>query len=264
MLEFTDLTVSSDGPLGRITLSRPQRLNAITRRTLEELLAAVTWFDDRPDVRAVILDGAGRAFCSGFDVTTLADGGETDTWERRYELADLGRRAMDALENIEAVTIASLHGHVVGGGFVLAAACDLRIAATGTRFRIPEVDLAIPLSWGGMPRLVGAFGPAIAKELVMTASTLEADDAFRLGFLNRVTEESDRASAAVELATAVATRPKVPVAITKRHVNAITRQAGGGAFAFADAAALVSSLTDPEAAAMRARYAEEVTGSDGS
>src|SRR5258707_437093 len=86
----------------------------------------------------------------------------------RREVGQLGLRMADAVETLRAVTVAQIHGYAVGGGVVLAAACDLRVAADDAVFSIPEIELGIPLAWGGIPRLVREIGPALTKELVMT------------------------------------------------------------------------------------------------
>src|SRR4029078_9907453 len=99
---------------------------------------------------------------------------------------DQGWRMCRALEELRAVTVARIQGWCVGGGVVLAAVCDLRIAAEDARFSIPEVELGVPLAWGGIPRLVREIGPAMTKELVMTCRPFTAQEAKAMGFVNRV------------------------------------------------------------------------------
>src|SRR5579864_4584084 len=151
MSEFTTLELDLAAPIARLTLSRPERLNALSPEALAELAAAADQIGAKDDVKVVILRGAGRAFCAGYDLEAV-DG--TPSAER----VDLGRRMAEAVSGIPALTVAAIHGHCVGGGLVLAASCDLRIAADDTRFAIPEVDLGIPLAWGGVPRLVRELG----------------------------------------------------------------------------------------------------------
>lgn len=95
------------------------------------------------------------------------------------------------MERMRAVSIAAIHGWCVGGGMVLAAACDLRVASDHARFSIPEVDLGLPLAWGGVPRLVREIGPARAKELIMTCRAFDAAEAAAIGFVNRVVPAAD-------------------------------------------------------------------------
>ena len=139
---FTTLRLAVDAPISRLTLSRPERLNALSPHVLSELITAAEIVGANSGVKVVIVGGAGRAFCAGFDLDTVGDRPAADQ-------VDLGRRMADAVSGIPALTIAAIHGHCVGGALVLAAACDIRIAAESTRFAIPEVDLGIPLAWGG-------------------------------------------------------------------------------------------------------------------
>ena len=159
---YRSLQLAVDGPIARLTLSRPKRLNALSVALMEEIVAAARWLDTRRDVRDVILAGEGKAFSSGFDLDdfgAVGDPAQNEDWSERDRVAQLGKDMADALEATRPITIASLHGHVIGGGVVLAAACDLRVAAHGTTFAIPEVNLAIPLSWGGIPRSTSSFPP---------------------------------------------------------------------------------------------------------
>jgi enoyl-CoA hydratase/carnithine racemase len=164
----------------------------------------------------------------------------------------------EALERMAPVTIARLHGHVVGGGLVLAAACDLRVAADDVRFSIPEVDLGIPLAWGGIPRLVREIGPALTKELVMTCRPFDAAEAKAAGFLNRVVPAADLDAEVDELAEAVASRPRFAVLATKAHTNAVTEQMVGLARSWSDADGLAGGLRDSEGRTARTQYLEKL------
>jgi enoyl-CoA hydratase/carnithine racemase len=160
----------------------------------------------------------------------------------------------EAIEAMRAVTIAKIHGHCVGGGVVLASACDLRIAADDTRFSIPEVDLGIPLAWGGIPRLVREIGPARTKELVMTCRPFGAAEALAAGFLNRTVPASDLAGAVDELVGQLTGKSALALTATKRHTNAVTESMVGTVRAWNDADSLVTALRDPESRAAGAAY----------
>ena len=142
MPDFTTLRVEVEGRIGRLTLTQPDKLNPLGATPLIEIAEAAAWFDTT-DASIVIVTGEGRAFSSGFDLREFADTGP--------ESADLGRRMADAMERMTALSIAAIKGPCVGGGIVLAAVCDLRVAADDTVFSIPEVDLGIPLAWGASP-----------------------------------------------------------------------------------------------------------------
>ncbi|MGB3475666.1 MAG: enoyl-CoA hydratase/isomerase family protein, partial [Mycobacterium sp.] len=175
------------------------------------------------------------------------------------EAADAGRRMADAIEAMRAVTVARLHGHCVGGGVVLAAACDLRVAAEGTRFSIPEVDLGIPLAWGGIPRLVREIGPALTKELVMTCRPFDAAEAKAIGFLNRVVPEADLDAEVDELVDQLVSKSTLTLGGTKRQVNAVTEGMVGTARSWNDADALVTAVHDPESQASAMAYLQRVS-----
>jgi enoyl-CoA hydratase/carnithine racemase len=160
----------------------------------------------------------------------------------------------DALERMRALSIAAIQGWCVGGGLVLAAACDLRIAAADARFSIPEVDLGIPLAWGGIPRLVREIGPALTKELVLTCRPFDAAEAKAAGFLNRVVTADALDASALELARALAAKATHALFSTKRHVNAVTDQMLGTMRSWSDADGLVTALGDAECAEARRDY----------
>jgi enoyl-CoA hydratase/carnithine racemase len=249
--ELSTLHVTVDGPVARLTLNRPTRLNALSRTALAELAEAAHWLDGRRDVKTAVVHGEGRAFCAGFD---LDDFTNADPDAPTTDGAELGRRMADAITDMRALTVAAVQGWCVGGGLVLAAACDLRLAASDARFSIPEVDLGIPLAWGGIPRLVRELGPAITKELVLTCRTFDAAEAHALRFLNRVVAPDALLTSAVELATALATKSSLTLVQTKSHVNAVAEQMGSTAGSGVDALVLAAALADPESRAAGRAY----------
>lgn len=247
---FETLEVNAEGAIGTLYLNRPERLNALSITVLRELAEAARWFDTQQEVRAVIVGGRGRAFSAGADL----DGFPSVSDSGVREAADTGRVMAEALEGMRAVSIARVQGWCVGGGLVLAAACDLRVAADNARFSIPEIDLGIPLAWGGIPRLVREIGPALTKELVITCREFSPAEARAAGFLNRVVAEDELDAAVQQLAGEVAKRPAMPVAATKRHVNAVTDQMVGTTRAWSDADSLIGGLLDPECDQARQAY----------
>lgn len=253
---FKTLEINVEGAIGTISLNRPDRLNALSLDLAEDLIGAAHWFDTQAEVKVVVVRGNGRAFCAGADLQGFPKAGDAGL----RDAADTGRRMADAVENMRALTIARLHGWCVGGGLVLAAACDLRVAASTTRFSIPEIDLGIPLAWGGIPRLVREIGPALTKELVVTCREFDADEALAAGFLNRVTPGEELEDQVTQLAQCVASKPAIPVFATKRHTNAVTNQMIGVDRAWSDADSLVAALYDPECSAAREAYVKSRLG----
>ena len=254
---YETIDVEVDGPIGRVTLNRPEKLNPLSTTTLGELTDAFVALDEINGLKVVIVSGRGRAFSAGADVTFFGSSSANQGMSPR-DAADAGRLMVESLERLRAVTIAAIWGHCVGGGLVLAGGCDLRIAAADTRFSIPEVDLGIPLAWGGIPRLVREIGPALTKELVMTCRPFGADEAAQAGFLNRVVDADQVLTEADELAAELCTKSSLTLQATKRHVNAVTESMSNAGRNWNDADSLVAALYDPESRSSAERYLAEM------
>jgi enoyl-CoA hydratase/carnithine racemase len=260
-MDFSTIEVSVNEARGAITLNRPDKLNPLATITLTELVEAARFFDARQEVKVVVLSGRGRAFCAGADLAAFSAGdGSAPPAGAPREAADAGRLMAEAIESMRAVTVARLHGHCVGGGLVLAAACDLRVAADDICFSIPEVDLGIPLAWGGIPRLVREMGPAMTKELVMTCRPFSAVEARAAGFLNQVVPAAELDASVETLVGQLESKSSFTLFATKRHVNAVTEGMVNPARAWNDADSLVTALRDPESRAVAAAYLNRLAG----
>src|SRR3954469_1267170 len=181
MVEF-----QREGGVARIFLNRPQKVNALDSATLDALAAALQKVDE--GIRVVVLGGHGKAFCAGADVNELRS---LDPQTAR-EFIGRVHRACDAVRKLPMPVVARLHGAVVGAGLELAAACDLRVAATGTRFAMPEVRLGIPsvVEAALLPRLMGS---GRAAWLVLTGEPIDAERAREWGLVESVADDVDRA-----------------------------------------------------------------------
>jgi enoyl-CoA hydratase/carnithine racemase len=252
-VSFSTIAVSAGGPVGLIELDRAEKLNPLGTETLHELTRAAVWMDEQEEVKAVVVGGRGRAFCAGADVSAFARAAGEGPAAMRAA-ADAGRVMAEAVESMRALTIARVHGHCVGGGVVLAAACDLRVAAADTRFSIPEVDLGIPLAWGGIQRLVREIGPAMTKELVLTCRPFDAEEARAIGFVNRVVPGADLDAAVDELANELARKSALTLQATKLAVAAAAEELVATRSAWSDADALLSAVADPESRAAGQAY----------
>ena len=257
---FTTVAVEVDeiGTRGTLYLNRPEKLNPLGPTTLQEIADAARWFDDQHGVKVVVVAGHGRAFTAGADLGAFADGDGSAGIIDAREGTDLGRQMADAVEAMRAVTVAKIHGHCVGGGVVLAAACDLRVCASSTRFAVPEVALGIPLTWGGVPRLVREIGPSATKDLVLTCRPFDGDEALRLGLVNRSVPEYELNHVVDELVTVLLSRSAFTLEATKRRVNAISESMVNTAGAWADADSLVVARRDPESRAAAQAYLESL------
>ena len=249
---FENIAVEMKGSIGELRLIRPEKLNPLSTLTLQELTRAARLFDEEREIKIVIVRGEGRAFSSGADLASFS---QRQALSSR-DAAEIGREMADALESMRALSIASIQGWCVGGGLVLAAACDLRVASDTARFSIPEVDLGIPLAWGGIPRLVREIGPALTKELVLTCRPFDAAEAHAAGFLNRVVPEDQLDATVDALAESLSKKASLTIFATKRHVNAVTDQMVGTMRSWSDADGLATALSDEECAQARRDYLE--------
>jgi enoyl-CoA hydratase/carnithine racemase len=260
-MQFDTITVSVDGERGELLLDRPDKLNPLSSHTLGELEAAARWFDGFDDLKVVVVAGRGRAFSAGADVSAFgAASGDGPPARAPRDDGDSGWRMARAMDEMRAVTVARINGWCVGGGLVLAAVCDLRIAGRSARFAIPEVELGIPLAWGGIPRLVREIGPALTKELVMTCREFGPDEARAAGFLNRVVDDDDLDAEVESLVATLVRMPKLALLATKAHTNAVTESMVGTGRSWADVDGLLAGLRDPEGRASAQRYLERVRG----
>jgi len=204
-----------DGRVGVITLNRPERLNAYDITMRDGLYEALLAVRDDPRVRAVILRGNGRAFCTGGDV---AEFGSAPSAVRAREVRWL-RDVWGTLWQLPAITIAAVHGYAVGGGFEMALLCDQSIAASNARFSLPETGMGMIPGVGGTQTLPRLLGTGRALDVVLTGRWLEARTAARLGLVSRVVAPSRLAAAARSLARRVAGLDHAALKALKRAIN---------------------------------------------
>jgi enoyl-CoA hydratase/carnithine racemase len=231
---------------------------------MSEMLEAVGWLDSHPELRVVIFRGTGRAFSAGADLKSLP-GAETriesgKSWLARRKAGQIGTRLCEAIEQMQAVTIAQVHGAAVGGGVLLMVSCDLRIVAQGTVMFVPEVDLGSQYSWGAIPRMVREIGPVLTKELVMTCRRFTPEEAKEWRWINRVVPLEQIEEEVEQLARELAAKPSVPMMITKDHVNAITRVMAAGMTSYADGDLARAVFGEEEAEVALVDYAKSKVG----
>lgn len=224
------------GRVRRLVLDRPEKLNALNDELRSALQAAIDELADRPDVRIVVLAGAGRAFSAGADLADrpAADTRAADAAGRRHA-SGRWQRLLDAFERLPQVTVGRLHGHTIGGGALLAVACDLRIAADDLSFSIPELAVGIPLTWAGLPRLVREVGLPRTRELVMTGRRIGAGEAERIGLVHRVVAAGGLDAAEAQLVGELLSQPAAPLGMTVDALRAIGRATSAPEAAWADA-----------------------------
>jgi 2-(1,2-epoxy-1,2-dihydrophenyl)acetyl-CoA isomerase len=209
-----------------VTLSRPSKLNAMDRQTFAELRRAAARAAEDPEVGAVVVTGAGRAFSSGLDLAEFSNMAQVDDGE---EVVGELQRAISAFDLLPKPVIAAVNGLAVGGGLQLAIACDLRVAAASAVFASWEMRWAIVPDLGGTERLPRLIGLGRAKELVFTGRQLNAHEAERIGLVNRVVPDAELAQAVADLAAGLASGPTLALGMAKQLLNeALDRRVSDG------------------------------------
>ena len=212
------LETIEDG-IATLTFNRPERLNALSTPIMEGLLDGLPRLAGDPGVKVVVLTGAGRAFCAGGDVKSMAEGSvQRSTAEATTRL----RSRMEVsriLHELPKLTIAMINGPAAGAGLALALACDLRIAGTSARLVTAFVRVGFSGDFGGSYFLTRLVGTAKARELYFTGRPVEAGEALSLGLVNRVIPDEELATVTMELARSLAQGPSIALSLMKRNLN---------------------------------------------
>ena len=210
-----------DGAVGVLTLNRPQALNAMTVAMLERMTTILDEIEADPETRVLVVTGSGdKAFCVGADLKSR--GKEFEPGLIHDPLGLLVRSVFGRLENLHVPVIIAIRGYALGGGLELALAGDLRVAAEGARLGFPEAKVGSLPGAGGTQRATRLIGPGFTKELMFTADHVSAEDALRMGLVNRVVPDEDLMKEAMVLAQRIAGRAPLSHDRVKVLVNRAT------------------------------------------
>ncbi len=206
-----------------VLLDRPEKRNALTTEMLESIAAAVRQADNHPEVRAIVVHAEGPVFSAGIDIMSLAESMGSPAMQSPARglrrLADRLQRRSDSIEATEVPVIGALQGQVIGLGLELALSFDLRVATEDCKLSIPEARVGLVADVGGTTRLARTVGPSRAKDMLLTARDVMADEALSWGLVNRVVPAGNELHAAMALAREIAANAPLAVGLAKLIVD---------------------------------------------
>lgn len=215
-MELKNVILEKTGNVATVIINRPKALNALNSETLKDIDTVLDNLENDKEVYAVILTGAGdKAFVAGADISEMKDLNE----EQGREFGTLGNNVFRRLENLNKPVIAAISGFALGGGCELAMACDIRIASEKAKFGQPEAGLGITPGFGGTQRLPRIVGESKAKELIYTGDIIRADEALRIGLVNKVVAPEALLEEANIMANKIAANAPIAVKLCKDAIN---------------------------------------------
>lgn len=215
-MAFNNVLLEKDGEIGILIVNRPKALNALNGETLTEIGLALDEIAKDEEIKVVILTGAGdKAFVAGADIVAMQN--MTPMEAREFSL--LGQRVMSKMETFSRPVICAINGFCLGGGNELAMCTDIRIATPKSRFGQPEVNLGVLPGFAGTQRLPRLVGKGRAKELTFTADAITAEEAYRIGLVNKVVEEDKLMEEAKKMAAKIASKGRIAVMLSKEAIN---------------------------------------------
>lgn len=258
---FESLLIEDTGALRVITIHRPQALNALSRKVVDELGLALEEADATAGVRVLCITGAGeKSFVAGADITEFSSLNPEEA--RGYSAK--GHAVLDHIGTLRMPVVAAVNGFALGGGLELALACDFLWASDNAKLGLVEANLGIIPGFGGVARLSRRVGKAMAAELIFAAAQIKADEALRIGLANRVLPQAELMAEVKKLAETMASKGPLALAAVKRLLregegadlrtaNAMEQSAFGLVFASADAKEGVSAFTEKRKASFQGR-----------
>ncbi|KEH97372.1 short-chain-enoyl-CoA hydratase [Clostridium massiliodielmoense] len=215
-MEFKNLLLKKENGIGYVTINRPKALNALNSETLQEIGLAFDQIENDDEIFVVILTGAGdKSFVAGADISEMKD--KNGMEGRKFGL--LGNNTFRKVESLSKPVIAAVNGFALGGGCEISMACDMRIASTKAKFAQPEVGLGITPGFGGTQRLPRIVGMGMAKEMIYTGNIINAEEAFRIGLVNKVVAPEELMNTAEKLAKDIMKSAPIAVKLAKQAIN---------------------------------------------
>jgi enoyl-CoA hydratase len=215
-VSYTNILLEVAGGVATLTVNRPDKLNALNAVTLDEMEHAFDHCAKSESVRALVITGAGeKAFVAGADIRELAQMTPLSAKDVAYR----GQQVLARVENMGKPTIAMINGFALGGGLELALACNLRTASNTARVGLPEVSLGIIPGYGGTQRLSRVAGPAVAREWILTGDQFTAEEAHRVGVVNRIFPPAELRAGTMKMVESILSRGPVAVRFAIEAIN---------------------------------------------
>jgi enoyl-CoA hydratase len=216
-MEYKNLLVQINEKTALVTINRPDKLNALNHTTLEELKNLFEELQSMDDVYSVIITGSGeKAFVAGADIAEL---NKLNMIEGK-KFAEFGQSVFNIIENFDKPVIAAINGFALGGGCELALACHFRLASENAKFGQPEVNLGIIPGYGGTQRLTRLIGSGRAMEMILTGDMIDANEAYRIGLVNKVLPSSELLTKAIEIAQKINSKSQPAIRLAIKAIKA--------------------------------------------
>ncbi len=213
---FSNLLIENSESICTVKINNPKSLNSLNAEVLTELEQAFDQIKNDSEIAVVILTGEGKAFVAGADIAYM----KNLNADEAKKFGEDGSRIFRKIETLDKVVIAAVNGFALGGGCELSMACDIRVASSKAKFGQPEVGLGITPGFSGTQRLPRIVGLGIAKELIYTGSIIDAQEAYRIGLVNKVTEPDMLMEEAYKIAEKIKSNSKTAVKYSKESINA--------------------------------------------
>ncbi|MDI6779469.1 MAG: enoyl-CoA hydratase-related protein [Bacteroidota bacterium] len=215
-MDYQTILVNISDRIAVVTINRPDKLNAVNLQVIDELKNAFQGFENNPEVGVVILTGAGeKAFVAGSDIGVLSTYDAVSA--KRY--SEMGNTVLSMIQNFPKPVIAAVNGFALGSGCEIAMACHIRIASENAKFGQPEVNLGLIPGHGGTQRLARIVGIGRAMEMTLTGNTIDANEAFRMGLVNKVVPLTELKKVAEDSAKTILSKSPAAISLAIKAIN---------------------------------------------
>lgn len=224
-MTFQNIRIEKKEHIGIVFFNRPKKANALNYEHLEEIERAANEFGEDAETRVVVFTGTGKHFSSGADLTDSGSAYNVPLVQKRRRMR-MGERAIEAILNMDQITIAAWNGGAMGGGACIATACDFRIGTADSFMQYPEIDIGVNLMWKSLPLIINLIGPSRAKQLVVGGARANAEKLEQWGIFDEMAESGELMIKALEVAKFYSQKPPIAAQMIKQSVNKYSNALG--------------------------------------